>query len=646
MLRTPPDILITTPESLYLLLTSGARAILKSVETVIIDEIHALAPSKRGAHLFITLERLEAIREPSAGKLQRIGLSATQRPLDEIARLLGGFQRGKPRPVTVVDAGHKKAFDLSIEVPDVDMARLGEIDELASGPAASGGARRTIWPHVHKRIVDLVRAHRSTIIFVNSRRLAERLASAINEVAEEEIALAHHGSVARENRDKARPPRTASSAGSLLAIVATSSLELGIDMGAVDLVIQIESPPSVASGMQRIGRASHGVGGVPKGILMPKHRADLLACAAAAAGMRAGDVEETVYPRNPLDVLAQQIVASVCLEPMAVDDLFDLARRAAPFAELPRGAFEGVLDMLSGRYPSDDFRDLRARVTWDRTRGKVTAREGAQRLAVINGGTIPDRGLYGVFLRDGGGADAKGSKRVGELDEEMVCEMREGEIFLLGASSWRADEITHDRVMVTPAAGERGKMPFWHGDRAGRPRAFGEAIGALTRRLARASDGDGLQILENELRLDGSAARNLLAYVREQQSATGEVPNDRAIVLERFRDELGDWRVCLLTPFGARVHAPWATAVLSRGSKRVTPEEAESRLVRRRNTRSESPRAKRCPKPGRVLPRVRRGRAGRRLVARRDLPSSPRAFAKPPRARSFSLAASPESGPC
>jgi ATP-dependent Lhr-like helicase len=405
---------------------------------------------------------------------------------------------------------------------------------------------------------------------VNSRRLAERLASAINDLAGEEIALAHHGSVAREKRAQIEERLKQ---GLLPAIVATSSLELGIDMGAVDLVVQIESPPSVASGMQRIGRASHGVGGVPKGVLMPKHRADLLASAAAAAGMRAGEVEETAYPRNPLDVLAQQIVATVAGGPSTADALFELARRAAPFAELPRSSFDGVLDMLSGRYPTADFRDLRPRITWDRTRGRVTAREGSQRLAVTNGGTIPDRGLYGVFLRDSGSeGKGKGSRRVGELDEEMVFELREGEVFLLGASSWRADEITRDRVIVTPAAGQAGKTPFWHGDRPGRPRAFGEAIGALTRRIARASDTDAMRMLEGDLRLDASASRNLLSYVRDQQRATGEVPSDRAIVVERFRDELGDWRVCVLSPFGARVHAPWATAILARLNERYAGE--------------------------------------------------------------------------
>jgi ATP-dependent Lhr-like helicase len=567
MRRAPPDALITTPESLYLLLTSRARSILEAVQTVIVDEIHAMAPTKRGAHLFLSLERLEALRPKSAPRLQRIGLSATQRPLEEIARLLGGYEGGKPRPVRILDAGHKKAFRLTIEVPDVDMARLGEAEVPGEEEPKKRGGRskakpkRTIWPHVHERLVSAIRAHRSTILFVNSRRLAERLAAAINEVAGEEIALAHHGSVAREKRvdieDRLKR-------GVLPAIVATSSLELGIDMGAVDLVVQIEAPPSVASGMQRIGRASHGVGGVPSGILMPKHRADLLACAAVAAGMRAGEVEETTYPRNPLDVLAQQIVAMVALEPSRDEDLYDQVRRAAPFAELPRTSFDGVLDMLSGRYPSRDFHELRARVTWDRTRGKVSAREGAQRLAIANGGTIPDRGLYGVFLRETADESGRGrAKRVGELDEEMVFELKEGEVFLLGASSWRADQITLDRVLVTPAAGEPGKMPFWHGDRPGRPRAMGEAIGALTRRLAAASDREALEILGKELSLDASAARNLLSYVRDQQRATGEVPSDAGILVERFRDELGDWRVCVLSPFGARVHAPWATAALA-----------------------------------------------------------------------------------
>ena len=554
MLRTPPDILITTPESLYLLLTSGARELLASIETVIVDEIHQMVASKRGAHLFLSLERLEELR---AGKppLQRIGLSATQRPLDEVARLLGGLVKGKPRPVTIVDAGEKKRFELTIEVPKVDLAHLDEA-EIPSGDASSNG-HGSIWPFVHERIVELVKKHRSTMIFVNSRRLAERLAAALNELAGEEIALAHHGSVAREKRAMIEDRLKR---GDLPAIVATSSLELGIDMGAVDLVLQVESPPSVASGLQRIGRAGHSVGETSRGVLFPKHRADLLACAAASGAMIDGAVEETFYPRNPLDVLAQQIVATCVVGSMDVDALFDMVRRAAPFAELPRGAFDGVLDMLSGRYPSDAFAELRPRLTWDRARGVVHARQGAKKLALLNGGTIPDRGLFGVFL-PGGDKPGKTSRRVGELDEEMVFEMREGDVFLLGASSWRAEEITRDRVIVTPAGGVPGRMPFWHGDRPGRPRAFGARIGELTRKVAHLRPAAAKTLLMERHALDENAAQNLVEYVHEEMVASGEVPSDRTIVVERFTDELGDWRVCVMTPFGARVHAPWATAV-------------------------------------------------------------------------------------
>jgi ATP-dependent Lhr-like helicase len=576
MARTPPDILITTPESLYLMLTSEARAVLASVDTVIVDEIHSVAASKRGAHLFVSLERLERLRGKERAPLQRIGLSATQRPLEEIARLLGGGEISgkkeiwKPRPVEIVDAGSRKAFDLKVEVPVEDMARLGELEEIPpafakpasagearSGPAAAGPKRRSIWPSIHPRLVELIRAHRSTMIFVNSRRLAERLAAAVNETAGEEIASAHHGSVAREKRLEIEDRLKR---GELPAIVATSSLELGIDMGAVDLVVQIEAPPSVASGLQRIGRAGHSVGEVSRGILFPKYRGDLLASAAATARMAAGKVEETFYPRNPLDVLAQQIVAAVSMEEMSVDDLYRLVRSAAPFADLPRGSFEGVLDMLSGRYPSDEFAELRPRVSWDRVRGIVRSREGARRIAIVNAGTIPDRGLYGVFLA---GGDPKKSRRVGELDEEMVFESRPGEVFLLGASSWRIEEITHDRVLVTPAPGEPGKMPFWHGDRPGRPPEFGQAIGRLARELSSAPRKEALDRLEKQHGLEERAAINLLAYLAEQKAATGEVPSDRTVVVERYLDEIGDWRVCIQTPFGARVHAPWATAVLA-----------------------------------------------------------------------------------
>ncbi len=544
MQRHPPDILITTPESRYLILTSDARKILDDVETVIVDEIHQLVENKRGAHLFLSLERLAQKK-----KFQRIGLSATQKPLTETARLLGGYEKGNPRDVTIVDAGEPKKLVLKVSAPDVDMSAISSSQDEQT-------KTHSIWPHMHARMVELVRTHRATMIFVNSRRLAERLATALNDLAGKEIALAHHGSVAREKRAiiEDRLKR-----GDLPAIVATSSLELGIDMGAVDLVIQVEAPPSIASGLQRIGRASHQVGGVPSGVIMPKHRADLLACAAAASGMIEGAIEDTFVLKNPLDVLAQQIVAIVSVEKdfVHVEAVFDLVRRAAPFADLPRSAFDGVLDMLSGRYPSDEFAELRPRVIWDRLKNTLRARASSKRLAIVNGGTIPDRGLYGVFLASG---NEKGGKRVGELDEEMVFELREGEVFLLGASSWRADTITSDRVLVTPAAGEPGKMPFWHGDRAGRSASFGARIGALTRRIAESKPAEAARFLKKHHELDESAAMNLVSYVGDQLRA-GAVPTDQAIVLERFIDDIGDLRVCLLSPYGMRVHAPWAMAV-------------------------------------------------------------------------------------
>ncbi|HEY3254800.1 MAG TPA: DEAD/DEAH box helicase, partial [Polyangiaceae bacterium] len=508
MRRTPPDILITTPESLFLLLTSEARKILESVETLIVDEIHSLVASKRGAHLFLSLERLQALR---AGKpLQRIGLSATQRPLDEVARLLVGFDAElRQRPVTIIDAAQKKPLRLSVELPEAVAAPESDesdrLRDIVSGPATRGPAgARSVWPAVHERLVALIREHRTTMIFVNSRRLAERLASALNELAGDELALAHHGSVAREKRQVIEERLKA---GLLPAIVATSSLELGLDIGAVDLVVQIEAPPSIASGLQRIGRAHHHVGGTPRGVLMPKHKADLLATAAATRSMVEGRVEATFYPRNPLDVLAQQLVAMCAVEPYEVDSLYRTVRQAAPFAELPRSAFDGVLDMLSGRYPSDEFADLRPRLVWDRVSGNVRARSFALRLAVSNAGTIPDRGLYGVFLA--GEEGPKGGRRVGELDEEMVFELREGEVFLLGASSWRAEQITHDRVLVSPAAGEPGKMPFWHGDRPGRPLEFGKAVGALTRSLAQAEQPAAEALLVEQYFLDARSARGL-----------------------------------------------------------------------------------------------------------------------------------------
>lgn len=562
--RDPPDILITTPESLYLMLTSRAREILAAVDTVVVDEIHSLVGTKRGAHLAVSLERLEGLRRSSGRTdrpLQRIGLSATQRPLDEVARFLGGSESPAgpdeppvPRAVEIIQAGLGKELDLQIEVPVEDMTRLSDPElslDLGAAPAAA-----SIWPAIHPRLVELVRAHRSTMIFVNSRRMAEKLASAINELAGEELALAHHGSIARHTRLEIEDRLKR---GQLPAIVATSSLELGIDMGAVDLVIQIEAPPSIAAGIQRVGRAGHQVGARSSGILFPKYRGDLLACAAAARRMMLGEVEETFFPRNPLDVLAQQIVAMVALGAVGVDELYQTVRQAAPFTDLPRPAFDGVLDLLAGRYPSDEFSELRPRLTWDRIGGRVSPRRGSQRIAVLNAGTIPDRGLYGVFL-----AGDQGSSRVGELDEEMVFETHPGDVFLLGASSWRVTEITHDRVLVVPAPGQPGKMPFWHGDGPGRPLEFGRAIGQLSRTLVAMDREAAESVLAGDHGLDRRAAQNLVKYLHEQREATNEVPSDQAIVVECFLDEVGDWRIALLSPWGARVHAPWATAVAAR----------------------------------------------------------------------------------
>jgi ATP-dependent Lhr-like helicase len=554
--RRPPDILITTPESLYLMLTSSARDVLRGVQTVIVDEIHAVAGTKRGAHLALSLERLEAIADRPP---QRIGLSATQRPLDEIARFLGGFAAGAPRAVTVVDAGVRKALDVEVVVPLEDMSTIGQpSDEIRSGPAATGPERVSIWPSIHPRLLELIRQHRSTLIFTNARRLAERLAARLNELAGEELVRAHHGSIAREQRLEIEDRLKR---GQLRALVATSSLELGIDMGAVDLVIQVESPGSVSRGLQRIGRAGHSVGEPSVGKVFPKYRGDLLEAAVVVHRMREGLIEETRYPRNPLDVLAQQVVAMAAVDEWSVADLAALVRRAANFSELSDELLHAVLDLLAGRYPSDDFAELRPRIVWDRRRNLVRAREGAARLAVTSGGTIPDRGLFGVFTADG--------RRVGELDEEMVYESRRGEVFLLGATSWRIADITHDRVIVEPAPGEPGKMPFWKGDKPGRPLELGRALGAVTRELAWMPEGRAQAVLRDRYGLDDLAARNLVLYLRDERDSAGAVPDDRTIVIERFRDELGDWRVCILSPFGARIHAPWGMAVQERLSERT-----------------------------------------------------------------------------
>ncbi|QGX08274.1 ATP-dependent helicase [Janibacter melonis] len=591
--RTPTDVLITTPESLFLMLTSAAREALVGVETIIIDEIHALAGTKRGAHLALSLERLDALLPQPA---QRIGLSATVRPVEEIARYLAGG-----RLVEVVAPPSTKQWDLDVVVPVPDLADLGQEVEDLSGPASGQVARTSIWPHVEEQVVDLVTSHDSTLVFVNSRRLAERLTTRLNEIHAERLeaaalddgapapaegapvrpagppaqvmaqagtssgapailARAHHGSVSKEQRDEIEEDLKA---GRLPCVVATSSLELGIDMGAIDLVVQIESPPSVASGLQRVGRAGHQVGAVSHGVVMPKFRGDLVQATVVVERMRQGAIESIAVPANPLDVLAQQVVAMCALDDWSVEDLGALVRRAAPFASLPDPVLTATLDMLAGAYPSEDFAELRPRVVWDRVAGTLTGRRGAQRLAVTSGGTIPDRGLFGVFLATGEGP----GRRVGELDEEMVYESRVGDVFTLGTSSWRVEDITHDRVLVSPAPGQPGKLPFWHGDQLGRPAELGEALGATVRELVALSPEAARERLSAS-GLDTWAVENLLAYLGEQRAATRHVPDDRTIVVERFRDEIGDWRVAVLSPFGGQVHAPWALAISARMRER------------------------------------------------------------------------------
>ncbi|HEY7563618.1 MAG TPA: helicase-related protein, partial [Acidimicrobiia bacterium] len=551
MLRTPPDILITTPESLFLILTSQAARTLRSVRHVIVDEVHAVAGTKRGAHLAVTLERLEEITTVSP---QRVGLSATQRPLSTIAGYLGGgtLEGGNwtPRPVVIADAPSPRPLDLQIVVPVEDMTApppAETTDPLDPQPPT----RASIWPSVYPRILDLIQAHRSTIVFANSRRLAEKICAEVNTLAGTEIARAHHGSVSREQRVLIEEGLKS---GSLRAVVATSSLELGIDMGAVDLVIQVEAPVSVASGLQRVGRSGHQVGGQSRARVFPKYRGDLLAATVIGQQMLEGEIEPTSVPRNPLDVLSQQIVAIVAQEARPADAIYDLVRRAMPYSELPRALFDATVDMLAGRYPSDLFAELRPRVIWDRVAGEVSARPGARQLAVANAGTIPDRGLYRVALPDGG--------RVGELDEEMVYESRVGDVFILGASTWRVTEIGPDRVEVTPAPGEpAARLPFWHGDTLGRPVATGRRIGRFLREISRMTDEDARTALTADFHLDQLAATNLLSYLEEEKNITGLLPTDQTLVIERFRDEIGDWRVVLLSPLGARVHAPWAMAL-------------------------------------------------------------------------------------
>ncbi|MCS5714896.1 ATP-dependent helicase [Herbiconiux sp. CPCC 205716] len=624
--KNPPDILITTPESLFLMLTSSARESLAEVTTVIIDEVHAVAATKRGAHLAVSLDRLDTLLPQPA---QRIGLSATVRPREEVARFLAGG-----RPVTIVAPPSTKKFDLRVIVPVEDMSQIPPAENRSvlegSAAAASAPEQGSIWPHVEEDIVDRILEHRSSIVFANSRRLAERLTARLNEIYSERLATAqelergvdamleegvarllreagavvtmppeegaasasappaqlmgqagqtegaelvlaraHHGSVSKEQRAIIEDDLKS---GRLRCVVATSSLELGIDMGAVDLVVQVEAPPSVASGLQRVGRAGHQVGEVSKGLLYPKHRADLIHSAVVSLRMSEGLIETLSVPANPLDILAQQTVAACALEPIDVEEWFDVMRRSASFTNLPRSAYEATLDLLSGLYPSDEFAELRPRLVWDRDAGTLTGRPGAQRLAVTSGGTIPDRGLFGVFMVGGEPTDADPStgtarsapgRRVGELDEEMVYESRVGDVFALGATSWRIHEITHDRVLVTPAFGQPGRLPFWRGEGIGRPAELGRAIGEFTRSVA-AADEQGARELAERAGLDEWAAANLVAFITEQREATGHVPSDRTMVVERFRDELGDWRVVLHSPYGMQVHSPWALAINAR----------------------------------------------------------------------------------
>lgn len=537
--KQPPHILITTPESLSLMLTSGARDILRRIRFVIIDEIHALFPNKRGAHLALFLEFLAELTDQP---YQRIGLSATQRPLAEVAAYLGwgdvdASGQWQPRPVRIIDTGQRKVLDLQILMPVEDLRYLPE---------------KTIWPSIYKKLLDEVVAHRSTLIFVNNRRLAERITTNLNDLAGRRVALTHHGSLSKEKR---LAVEELMKRGDLPCIVATSSLELGIDVGAIDLVIQVESPKEVARGLQRVGRAGHIVGMPSTGRIIPKTRGDLLECAMILREMRSGRVEEVHAPENALDVLAQQIVAAVAAGLESVDYLYQRVCSAYSYRRLPRTSFDQVVAMLAGLYEDSRFNDLRPCIYWDRIHGRLAVTDRGRRLLYTNGGTIPDRGYFGVYL-------AGSNQRLGELDEEFVAERRLGERFSLGTTTWRIEETRRDRVIVSHAARGEAMIPFWKGEAMGRSFELGQRFGAFLEEAESHLDrGDFAPWVAETVGLQQPAVQNLMEYLKAQRRATGCLPNDRRILVEEFRDELGEWRVVIHSWFGVRLNTPLAMLI-------------------------------------------------------------------------------------
>jgi ATP-dependent helicase Lhr and Lhr-like helicase len=579
MLRKPPDILITTPESLYLMLTSPrARGIFRTVHYVIVDEIHSVCGNKRGVHLSLSLERLARVAEQ---EFIRIGLSATQRPLDLIARYLGGVDRStgrpEPRPVAIIDAGQKKQMDLRVECAAPDFSLLSP---------------EGIWPLVFREMLENIRRHRTTLVFVNNRRLAERIAAKLNEMilgtgqtfglyavphstgatlesnpgieAGTPIPVqAYHGSMSREARERMEDDLKA---GRLSVLVATSSLELGIDIGSIDLVIQVQSPKGIGRGLQRVGRSGHLVTAGSKGRIYPTHREDLVESAVVARAMTLHDVEPVNIPENCLDVLAQQIVAMVSVEEWDAEELYTLVRQSYCYRELPSDLYGSVLQMLAGRYAHEAFRDLRARISWDRVNNTLRALPGSNHLAITSGGTIADRGYFGVYLEDG-------RTRVGEVDEEFILESRVGDTFILGSSVWRMIAIDANRLTVVAAPGQPARMPFWRGEGIGRSFEVGRQIGEFRRTIGARLDTPGCtEQIQQAYPVDGRSAWNIVEHLRRQREATGMVPNDRLILIEGFRDEIGDPRIIIHSCFGRRVNALLGLVLARRLENRVAVE--------------------------------------------------------------------------